>query len=109
MIYRDEELPPRDPELKINYTFFDDMHSRLYWKRDDEDGFCERFAQYVYQNEILSEKIIWVNPENDPSCSRDPDMQLGNHTQTPLKIKNDELYLYLKLSDEYLIYVWKRI
>jgi hypothetical protein len=55
------------------------------------------------------DKVVWVNPKNHFTCSRDPDMQLGRVTRTPFRFVGGDLQLALPLGDDTLIYVWKRV
>lgn len=109
VIYQGEERPPFSPNLQLTFTFFEDGTDILRYTRANEEGFCERKGEYTYQKGILNDEVIWVNPANNSDCSLDPDMQKGNVTKTKVEIVNGDLHLYLTLSGEPLIYVWKRV
>lgn len=108
MIVRDQELPPRDPNLELTFEFFPDAQSRLYWTRDEGRSFCERRGQYSYDGRLLTERIVWVNPANRADCAQDPDMQLDRQTSTPVDVREDELRLHLPFGGEELVYVFAR-
>jgi hypothetical protein len=107
-IYDGRNYPAPNPKLYLSFTFFPTKEVRLYWKREDEDAFCERLADYEITNGSLKQTIVWVNPQNHFSCGSDPDMQMGK--QTVNKIEWDELQmrLFLELSGKPFIYLLNR-
>lgn len=109
LLYRGEELAPPNPALKLIIEFISDDLNRVYYKRDDENGFCERTANYSFNDKILFQKVIWVNPENQMSCGQDPDMQLGKVTANNAYIKDGVFYLEMPLSEETITYMWKKV
>ena len=107
-IYRDDRYPLPNPNLHLTFTFRDDDQVRLFWTRRDETGFCEREAFYSIENDLLYQKIDWVNPDNRPDCQSDSDMQLGRESLTRVRIVGDELHFILNLDDEDFFYVLKK-
>ncbi|MFZ3231451.1 MAG: hypothetical protein WA160_14685 [Pseudobdellovibrio sp.] len=108
IIYRGELLPKPNPNLNIIFEFSQDQTNKIYYKRNDEAGFCERKATYNYQNNTLVQKNTWVNPDNQPSCAQDADMQLGYESSVKAVVNEEQLYLDLLLGDEVLTYVWQK-
>lgn len=109
MNYRGQELNPPNPALRLILEFVTDDLNRIYYKRDDEAGFCERKANYSFNEKILFQKVVWVNPDNQMSCGQDPDMQLGKVTANNAYIKDGLFYLEMPLSDEIITYIWKKL
>lgn len=109
MIYRGHKVPPLNPNLNLRWNFFDNGTERLYWSRQGENGFCERFANYQVQDGYITEKVFSMNPANNPECAQDPDMQLGRETKTKIEIQIQQILLHLQLGDEELIYVLKEV
>ena len=109
-IYEKIIYPPPNPDLYLSFTFKAESSVRLFWKRQDEDFFCERVALFsVSDTSILSQNIIWVNPDNHSSCSSDPDMQLGRKTDNYVEIVNKELHLFLELDGKPFIYILTKV
>lgn len=109
MIYRGEEVPPLNPQLNLRWTFFANGTERLYWDRQGENGFCERFATYKILDGQIHETVFAVNPLNSLECSQDPDMQVGRHTVNTIEVKQQQILLHLQLGDEELIYILKEV
>jgi hypothetical protein len=107
MIYRGQTIPPLNPNLHLRWTFFENGTERLYWDRQGEDGFCERFADYSLTGGNIQERTFAVNPKNRPDCGQDPDMQMGRETLSRLDIEPQQMLLHLPLGDEELIYILK--
>lgn len=107
IIYQGERRPAPNPELHMTFEFRSDGTDRLYWTRDRGHTFCERTGKYEFSAGILQDEVTWVNPANARDCGRDPDMQEGNLTRTPVRREGNELQFSLNLGDEPLIYVWK--
>ncbi|MCB9073894.1 MAG: hypothetical protein H6623_09750 [Bdellovibrionaceae bacterium] len=105
--YKDDYIKPEDPKVILTFSFHDDTTNQLFWKYKDESAFCERHGQWVVQDGILHDIVTWVNPENGPSCSSDPDMQLGQSTFTRFWREGDNLYLQIPLGEDFLVYVWQ--
>ena len=110
LLYRNQEMPPINPHLRLYFEFKDETTNRLFYFHDDESGSCEREATYNYNEAELSltQKVTWVNPDNKSQCGQDPDMHLGVETISHVEIKNGELFLEVPLSEETITYIWKR-
>jgi hypothetical protein len=108
-IFDGRRYPAPDPSLYLSFTFFPTRVVRLYWKRSDEDFFCERLASYKIDKNVIIQKIIWVNPKNHQTCGNDPDMQMGRETENELRWDNEKMMLYLELSGKPLIYLLQRV
>jgi hypothetical protein len=106
IIYRSQPMPLPNPDLKLYFMFFSNGDSWLRWFRVDEQGFCERRAQYLVFEDWLYQKTIWLNPHNATSCSNDPEMRMSSETYTEFKIDKNNLFMSLDLSDEKIIYVF---
>ena len=104
--YQGKEMPPLNPALFIIYQFDDQGHSRLYWTRKDESGFCERRGLYVASQIQFLDYVIWVNPHNRGDCGKDPDMQIGKSGLNTYRVKDGRFELDLPLGDDILTYIW---
>ena len=82
--YQNQELPIPNPDLKLTFEFLPDGMSKLQWSRQGENGTCLRWARYNVGGGTLSQVVVWLDPKNRDDCSKDPDMQMGKPTQTPL-------------------------
>lgn len=110
LIYEGHTVPAPNPNLDLRFTFQLDRTSILRWFRTDEAGFCERKALFeVHDDQWLYQKVTWLHPDNDSSCSSDVDMRLGRETFTQYAIEDDKLLLYFDLDGKPLIYVLSRI
>lgn len=111
MIYHGQEMEPINPKLHLYFDFTDSHVSRLYYFRDDESGFCERLALYEFITEqsTIYQKISWVNPNNQGSCSQDPDMIFGRESWAPVSLRDGNLAIEMPLSDDSLIMLWRPI
>jgi hypothetical protein len=107
--YQGHRYPNPNPALKLTFTFNADQSERLYWKRDDEAGFCERKGTWSLQSDLLNQTVTWLNPANDPSCAQDSDMQMGRATQNHISIDKDELSIHMDLNGQDFIYLLKRL
>lgn len=107
--YREQFQLPMNPNLILTFEFREDGTDILSWRRNNEDGFCERMGRYYFDGKRLYDEVVWVNPNNSFECGKDPDMKLGTRSDSPLKKENDRLLLELPLGDDKLIYVWQRI
>lgn len=108
IIYRGELKPRPNPNLIMTIHFEDTTTNSIRYYRENESGFCERKASYEFKSNILKQKVTWVNPENMPSCSADPDMMMGKESSTKLEASDGQLLLHLAIGPEELIYVWER-
>lgn len=109
-IFQEQEMP-EGPEatLRLHFEFSADGVSRLYWWHEGERDHCSRKARYQFDGSFLSEEVFWVDPENTYGCDRDPDMQLGRRTKTPVTFRGGDLVLSFHLGDEPLYLVWKKL
>lgn len=108
-IYRQERRPRPNLALHVRFEFNTDSLMNLSWFRDNEDTYCHRTAEYTWIQNIIHQKIIWVDPRNSIECGLDPDMQLGRESDNVLEMVGNELFLHLELGGEDFIYVLKRI
>lgn len=106
MIYRGERIPLPNPELNLRFTFLSNGTERLYWDRGT-DEFCERWARYTVAGKTLQQEVFAVNPGNAAECKKDPDMQMGRVTHTPIELQGSELHLVFQMGDEELVYVFR--
>ncbi|MGE0763637.1 MAG: lipocalin family protein [Bdellovibrionales bacterium] len=107
-IYEGQRYPLPNQDLFLTFTFKPDGRVRLYWTRFNEDGFCEREATYSLEGDQLHQEVVWVNPDNRPDCSHDPDMTLGRKTSNRYQILGQELHLFLQLDDQDFIYLLEK-
>lgn len=109
-IYEENHYPAPNPNLQLTFEFTEKGLSKLRWKRSDENFFCERWAQYFLVDSILKQETIWLNPENDASCQKDPDMQMGRITINPIRKPDTQTFhLYLELNGKPFIFVLNQI
>lgn len=108
MFYRGQELPPPNPDLNLYFEFYEGGMNRLFWNRTNESGFCEREAHYEIDGSFLKQLVVWVNPENDFSCSKDTDMQMGTRSLNSFRVSPEKFELDLTLADETLVYIFTR-
>jgi hypothetical protein len=104
-IYRDHRYPNPNPRLNVEFMFIPDHTARLFWKREDETGFCERKGVWQVEGDLLIQSVNWLNPANDPSCSQDPDMQINRTTQNRIDLMGTQLNLHLNLDGRDFIYI----
>lgn len=109
MIYNGVVMDPPNPDLKIVYEFREDGTNMLHYHREGEKGSCDRMALYEFNGQELFQQVTWVAPHNADFCSQDPDMQLGTINKTSAEVKNGNFYLSLRMGDDNVVYVWKRI
>jgi hypothetical protein len=108
-IYRGVEMPePPEATLRLYFSFSENGESRLWYWHEGEKDWCERKGQYQWEDNVLKDKIVWVNPKNSSHCSRDPDMQNGGTSTAPLAVMGEDLWLTVNVGDETLIYIWKK-
>jgi len=108
MLYQGKVIDPPNPDLKIEYTFYEDGTNLLHYHREGEQGSCDRLALYEYNGSEIHQQVTWVAPHNASFCSSDPDMQLERVTRTPASIKDGQFYLSLRVGQEDVIYIWDR-
>ncbi len=110
VIYRGQTMPRPNPRLIMYFQFNGEGSSRLYWHRQDEEGFCESRSQYVYDKCYLHKEVVWYNPDSRAECKTDPDMREGNQTVSRLTfLPSGQMKLYLPLGDETIVYLWSQI
>ena len=103
--YEGQTVSIPHPELDLHFTFTKDGISRLSWHPADDGSICERTALFeVRADNELYQKITWVNPNNDPSCAIDPDMQMGKESVTHYRIEPGKLMFDLELGGKPFIY-----
>lgn len=102
-------MPPRDPKLILTFTFDDQGMNQLYWTFDDHKTFCDRSAEYTYENNVLSQEVVWVNPKNKSDCGADTDMQMGRKTESPLEVVDGKLHLHIPFSGSEIIYIFEPV
>lgn len=107
--YEGHYYPRPNPALLVDFEFHADGESKLSWRRENEDGFCERRANYSADGTLLTQHTTWVNPQNAPECGRDPDMQLDRESSTPYTADPKELRLFLTMNGQEFIYLLKRM
>lgn len=109
-IYLGQEIPEHPgATLRMHFEFSAAGESLLYWWHEGEDDLCRRRGEYSVEDGYLLERVTWVDPENAPHCSRDPDMQPGNSTRTPFYFHGRDLAIRFHLGNEPLDLVWKKI
>ena len=99
---------PSNPAWELRFKFEDNGFNTLFYKRNDEEGFCERQAVYQYSEDLLIQQVTWVNPNNASWCSSDVDMRLGSTGSNKVIIQGDELLLFIPFPGEEVVYHWKR-
>lgn len=110
MIFKGEHQPLINPDLNLTWTFFENGTERLYWDHKGSPDFCERFANYTYENNQIVEVPFALNPQNAADCGKDPDMQLGRKITSKLvTVSNEQMHLHLSVGDDDLIYVLTKI
>lgn len=109
-IYQGVLNPPLNPKLDLFYQFTNDGQDELFYSRTDESGFCNRKGEFSlsYENnqQILTDRVVWVNEKNNDACSRDTDMQLDNLAIVPIQFIKGQLLIEVGLAGESFIYVF---
>lgn len=108
-LYEGHRYPNPNPELELTFTFDKSGQDRLFWKRRNEDGFCERFATYQLVENHLYQKVTWVNPKNAVECAKDSDMRLGQETEIEISFDESELSFHFNLNGKTFLYILRRI
>lgn len=109
-IFQGQPMPePPEATLRLHFEFYADGTDRLYWWHEGEEDLCSRTGKYRLEKGELVDTVIAVDPDNHPSCGRDPDMQLGKTTRTPYSYVGGDLHLALPFGEDTLVYVWKRM
>lgn len=107
--YQEQFVQPPDPQLTLTFDFYKDGTHRLYWKMKTEKTFCERKGTWRVEGDQLFVEVTWLNPKNGSQCSEDPDMHIGQKTQSKIRIKDSQLFVEIPFSDSVIIYVWNAI
>jgi hypothetical protein len=105
--FQGHRYPTSDPGLFLTFTFTEN-YSRLYWERKGESGFCERIAEFRAEENILFQKVVWVNPQNNAECAKDPDMQLGVESQVKFQTPDNFLHFFFDINGQEFIYILKQ-
>lgn len=105
IIYQNQRQPLISPDLRLQWTFFENGTEKLYWDRNNTIGFCERMAYYKIDKGFLEEEVFATHPQNSHECANDPDMQIGRVSRNKIDIFKNEIWLHFNLGDEELIYV----
>lgn len=103
------ERPPFNPKLHLHFLFRANQFDRLWWWRDDEAGFCDRWGRYSFDGKVVYEKVVWVNPDNESSCQMDPDMKLGREARIPIRFLNQRMVIDFDVNGKTVGYVWSRV
>ncbi|NQZ00437.1 MAG: hypothetical protein HRT45_07185 [Bdellovibrionales bacterium] len=109
--YQGSEHPRPNPRLLLYFQFFETGTKRIWWRRTNEQGYCERVGTYTYNADqcTFTDKIVWVNPENNAECGSDPDMRLGRTATSRLELNDGSLHLYFELKGELFVYIFERV
>lgn len=108
-VYQDKPVPPFNPKLNLHFYFFENGTNRLFWNREDETGFCERFANYELTPGQIQQTVFAVNPNNRADCAVDKDMQIGPATVNKMDIEEKRLLLRMQLGEEELVYILTKV
>ena len=110
-IYKGTEMPePPEATLRLHFEFYADGTDKLYWTHVGETDHCIRKGKYKFEKNELVDDVVWVDPDNSAECGRDPDMQQGKTTRTPISFhENGDMWFHLFLGGDDLMYVWKRL
>jgi hypothetical protein len=108
LIYQGHPVARPDPALQMYFTFESDSVNEIFYYRTGETGFCKRRASYRVEQDEIIQTVISVDENNADFCGQDSDMQLGQTSKVKYQIVDNDLWLYLPLGDETLIYVWSR-
>ncbi|KYG65711.1 hypothetical protein AZI86_01140 [Bdellovibrio bacteriovorus] len=105
IIYHDTPAPRPNPDLMMTFKF-SESESVLHYYRKNQPGFCERTATYTYDGQTLHQTITAVHEGNADFCDKDPDMQMGAVSETPVVLKDGKIHMQLKLGEEDITYIW---
>lgn len=110
LIYRGQEMNPVDPLLDMRISFHEIGLGKLHYRRNGEEGFCERSAIWYYnpKTRLLYQRVVSLNSGNRFDCEQDTDMRMNQETWSPVSVNGDFLYLTVPLSDEFITLVWRR-
>jgi hypothetical protein len=108
LIYQGHLMDPPNPNLHLYYTFMSETRNEVFYYRDDEKGFCKRWADYSAGEQSIEQTVVEVDPLNMDSCSSDSDMLMNSHSMVKYEIKNNQLHLYLPLGEEEIVYIFSK-
>ncbi len=113
-LFEGNRYPLPNPDLLLTFDFRADGISQLYWKRADEQGFCERLANYQLNDDLLTQETIWINPKNASACSQDPDMRPNLKTVVKISLaqvndQTEELSMHLTVNGKPFLYILKSL
>ncbi len=108
IIYQGQQTPPPNPALKLHFIFLSATQNEVHYYRQNERGYCRRWATYRIENSYLYQEVTEVDPDNDASCAGDTDMQKGNISKTFFELKDEKFYLHLPLGDEGIQYIFTK-
>ncbi len=106
IIYRETPAPRPNPDLMMTFKF-SETENILHYYRNNQTGFCERTATYTYDGKNLHQTVTSVNEGNADFCAKDPDMQMGAVTDTPVTVVDGKIHMQLRLGEEDIIYIWE--
>jgi hypothetical protein len=107
--YQEHRYENPNSNLVLVFTFNADGTERLFWSRTDEKGFCERKGTYTIEGDKLIQQTTWLNPDNDSSCSSDPDMQPNRTTETVIDMNDGNLNIHMDLNGAPFLYILKSV
>lgn len=114
--FEGNHYPRPNPNLQVIFEFHQDGTHSLYWARKGELGFCERRGTFELNGDLLTMRSTWLNPANDPDCSKDSDMQPGRvtvnrvawHLCEESELGNLDLGIEMELNGKPLTYLLTR-
>ena len=109
VFYQGHLMDPPNPNLKLYYSFLSQTRNEIYYYRDDEKGYCKRWAEYKADVQNIEQTVVEVDSQNNSVCSNDSDMLMNTHSVVKYEIINNELNLHLTLGDEEIIYIFTKI
>ena len=105
-----QSYPKLDPTLDLRFHFQSEHVLTLRWHYADAENFCESQSIFEIQNgDTLYQKVVWLHPKNNISCSKDPDMQIGKESINPFRLSENRLLLELEMSGKPLIYILEKM
>lgn len=108
VLYQGHLMDPPNPDLHLYYTFMSETRNEVYYYRNDEKGYCKRWADYNATTDHIEQTVVELDPTNNDSCSGDSDMIMNAHSIVKYEITNGQLYLHLPLGEEEVVYIFSR-
>ena len=108
-LYEGHDYPIPNENLVLQFRFQEDGVVNLKYYRKNEPGICERTAEYSVKDDVLYQKITWVNPENKPECGQDSDMQNGRESYTTFQCNGAKMAFKLDLNGKEFDYKMDRV